>query len=120
MRQGFSDFPGFLHNFVTAKLATTSIGFKEILIFYHIVKIFKLPILISDLLFLLLLGEHAQVGVDQAVFKRYIVNPYAAGGYFGQYKMMQKTWIMSETLANRYSSESTQQGLSNEYKYDRV
>ena len=79
---------GFLHNFVTAKLATTSIGFKEILIFYHIVKIFKLPILISDLLFLL--NEHAQVGVDQAVFKRYIVNPYAAGGYFGQYKMIQK------------------------------
>ena len=30
------------------------------------------------------------------------VNPYAAGGYFGQYKMMQKSWKMIETLANGY------------------
>ena len=42
-------------------------------------------------------------------------NPYAAGGKLSQYKMMQKTWRMTETLANGYSSESTQQELSNEY-----
>ena len=36
------------------------------------------------------------------------VNPYAAaGGLFGQYKMMQKSSKITETLANRYSSEST-------------
>ena len=26
------------------------------------------------------------------------INPYAAGGLFGHYKMMQKTWKMTETL----------------------
>ena len=41
-------------------------------------------------------------------------NHYAAG----QNKIMQKTW--TETLANGYSSENTQQDLSNEYQYDRV
>ena len=45
---------------------------------------------------------------------------YAAGGQFGQYIMMQKTWKMTGTLANGYSSDSTQQELSNEYQYDRV
>ena len=44
------------------------------------------------------------------------LNPYAAGGLFGQYKMMQKT----ETLANWYSYESTQWELSNGFQYDRV
>ena len=39
---------------------------------------------------------------------------------FGQYKMMRKTWKMSETLANGYSSESTQRELSNEYQHDQV
>ena len=34
--------------------------------------------------------------------------------------MMQKTWKMTETLANGYSYESTQQELSNEYQHDRV
>ena len=48
------------------------------------------------------------------------VNPYAAGGYFGRYKIMQKTCKMTETLANGYSSESTRQELSNEYQHDRV
>ena len=33
------------------------------------------------------------------------VNSYAAGGKFGQYKMMQNTWEMSETLAHGYLSE---------------
>ena len=28
--------------------------------------------------------------------------------------------MMTETLANGYSSESTQRGLSNEYQHDRV
>ena len=31
-------------------------------------------------------------------------NPYAAGCLFGQYKMMQNTLKMSETLAHGYSS----------------
>ena len=31
-----------------------------------------------------------------------------------------ETWKMTETLANGYSSESTQQELSNEYQHDRV
>ena len=34
--------------------------------------------------------------------------------------MMQKTLKMTETLANGYSSESTQLELSNEYQHDRV
>ena len=50
-----------------------------------------------------------------------VINPYAAAGFkFGQYKMMQKTWKMTETLANGYSSESTRRELSNEYQHDRV
>ena len=44
------------------------------------------------------------------------VNPYAAGGKFGKYKMMQKT----ETMAYGYSYESSQWELSNEYLHDRV
>ena len=46
-----------------------------------------------------------------------VFNPYTAGG---QYKMMQKYWEMTETLARGYSSESTQQELSNEYQHGRV
>ena len=34
--------------------------------------------------------------------------------------MMQKNWKMTETMANGYSSESTQRELSNEYQHDRV
>ena len=45
---------------------------------------------------------------------------YTAGGYVGLYKMMQKTWKITEPLAHGYSSESTQQELSNEYQHDRV
>ena len=45
----------------------------------------------------------------------YGINPYAAGGQFGQCKMMQKTSTITETLA----SERTQWGLSNEYQHDR-
>ena len=46
-----------------------------------------------------------------------MLSPYAAGG---QYKMMHKTWKMTETLANGYSYESTRQELSNEYQQCRV
>ena len=53
-------------------------------------------------------------------FRFIFFNPYTAGGLFGQYKMMQKNWKMIETMAYGYSSESTQQELSNEYQYDRV
>ena len=31
---------------------------------------------------------------------------------------MQNNWKMTETLAHGYSSESTQQELSNEYQFD--
>ena len=48
------------------------------------------------------------------------INPYAASGHFGHYKIMQKSWKMIETLAHGYSSESTQQELSNEQLHDRV
>ena len=48
------------------------------------------------------------------------LNPYAAGGYFGQCKIMHKSWKMIETLAHGYSSKGTRGGLSNEYKHDRV
>ena len=34
--------------------------------------------------------------------------------------MMQKTWKITETLANGYSSESNQRELSNEYQHYRV
>ena len=37
-----------------------------------------------------------------------------------QYKMMHKTWKMTETLVHGYSSESTQRELFNEYQHDRV
>ena len=35
-------------------------------------------------------------------------------------KRLQKTWKMTETLANGYSYESTQRELSNEYQHDRA
>ena len=38
----------------------------------------------------------------------------------GQYKRMQKTWKITETLTCRYSSESTLGELSNEYPHDFV
>ena len=41
-------------------------------------------------------------------------------GNFGQNKIIQKTCKMTETLACGYSSENTQQELSNEYQLDRV
>ena len=47
-------------------------------------------------------------------------NPYAAGGLFCQYKMMQKNEKVTKTLAHGYSSESTPRELSNEYQHDRV
>ena len=49
-----------------------------------------------------------------------MVNHSAALGLFDQYKMMQKTSKMTDTLSFGYSSESTQQELSNEYEHDRV
>ena len=48
------------------------------------------------------------------------INPCAAGGYIGQYKIMQKYWKFNETLVYGYSSESTPLGLPNEYQDDRV
>ena len=37
-----------------------------------------------------------------------------------KYKIMQKSWKMTEIMACGYSSESTQWELSNEYQHDRV
>ena len=48
------------------------------------------------------------------------INPFAAGGQFGQYKMMQKNWEMTKILSHGYSSDSTQWEFSNEYQHDRV
>ena len=48
------------------------------------------------------------------------LNSYAADGQLCQFKMMQKSWTYTETLANGYSSESTQWELSNEYQHDRL
>ena len=45
------------------------------------------------------------------------LNPYAAGNYLTLQKYAKS---LSETLANRYSSEITQWELSNEYQHDRV
>ena len=44
-----------------------------------------------------------------------------AGGEIGHwYKIMQKSWKITETLAYGYSYESTHRDLSNEYQHDRV
>ena len=53
------------------------------------------------------------------IAKRYL-NPYAACGQFCQCTMIKKTWIITETLAYGYSSESAQRELSNEYQHERV
>ena len=53
---------------------------------------------------------------DSGIFEKHL-NPYAAGGLFSQYKVMQKNWKIAETLAHGYSCEST---LSNEYRQGRV
>ena len=53
-------------------------------------------------------GRQTQTGIIQV---RALNNPYAAGGLFDQYKMMQKTWKITETLAHGYSSEGTHREL---------
>ena len=48
------------------------------------------------------------------------VNPYMlVVANFGQYKRMQKTWKMTETLAYGYTFERTQWELSDEYQHSR-
>ena len=51
---------------------------------------------------------------------RWLVNPHAAGDKFCQYKNDEKTSEITDTLANGYSSESTQRELSHEYQHHRV
>ena len=46
----------------------------------------------------------------------YLINPYTADGLFGRYNMMQDN-LLTEPLAHRYLSDSTQQELSNEYQH---
>ena len=64
--------------------------------------------------------KHSIRRIEKYSFPNLTLNPYAAGGYFGRYKMMQKSCKMTETLENGYSSESTHQEFSNEYQHDRV
>ena len=45
---------------------------------------------------------------------------HVVSGYFGQFKIIQKNWKMSETLSFGNSSESTQRELSNEYQHEIV
>ena len=52
--------------------------------------------------------------------KEVYLNPYAAVGSFGQYKMMQAIWEMTETLGHWYSFVSAQNEPSIEYQHDRV
>ena len=56
------------------------------------------------------------VPLDAGIINSLTLNPYAADGFFVQYKMMQKP--ENETLANGYSYENTQQELPNEYPHD--
>ena len=50
-----------------------------------------------------------------------MLNPYAAGGLFAQYKMMQKNLKNDWNPGTYgYSSESSQWELSNEDQHDRV
>ena len=56
-----------------------------------------------------------EAGTNTKMLIEVSFNHYDAGG---QNKIMQKTW--TETLAYGYSSENTQQDLSNEYQHDRV
>ena len=48
------------------------------------------------------------------------INPCAADGLFGKFKIMQRKLEMTETMANGYSSGSTQRELSNEYQREMV
>ena len=50
----------------------------------------------------------------------FLLNLDAAGSQIDQYKIMQKTLKMTETLAIGYSSGSARRELSNEYQHDRV
>ena len=67
-------------------------------------------------------GSFWTLGVTEVLMEFHVlaINPYAAGGLFCQYNIMLKSWKITETLANGYSSESTQWELSNEYQHDRV
>ena len=51
-----------------------------------------------------------------------LINLYGGGGEFGQYKMMQKYWKMTELLSYGYSTKSTssERAISDEYQHDRV
>ena len=60
----------------------------------------SLPLQVSD--------ERVTGRICEHFLIHYMVNPYAAGGLFGQNNMMQKSRKMTETLANGYSYESTQ------------
>ena len=54
------------------------------------------------------LGSSLLLSFPDGMMESKQFNPYAAGGLFGQNNMMQKSRKMTETLANGYSSDSTQ------------
>ena len=54
-----------------------------------------------------LIGLNMYSNIDQTPMGLLYINPYNAGGVFGQYKMAQKSWKITETLAYGYSFETT-------------
>ena len=60
-----------------------------------------------------------RVNATRVIFKT-ITNPADNGLKLMLMLMMPKTCKMTETLANGYSSKSTQQELFNGYQHDRV
>ena len=63
-------------------------------------------------------SEHVIYGYCLSNLIHPFISPYAAGGNFGQYKMMQNTF--KNDWNPGYSFESTQQELFNEYQHDMV
>ena len=66
---------------------------------------------------------HGSLGYVTTMHMRvghWMVNSYAAGGLFGQYKRCKTPFKMIETQAHGYSSWGTGGELSNECQHDRV
>ena len=95
MCQGFSHFLGFLHNFVLAKLATSSVRVNQV----------NCILLDSTLICVLSVAY---------------VNPSNAEATFDQCTGTQKSLKTILTLSYWYSLDSPHRVLSNEYPYARV
>ena len=75
--------------------------------------------LAPSLLFTTAITEFLKRQVVRITLEYQPLNP-ADDGQSGQYKMTQKNFKMTETLAHGYLFESAQRELSNEYQHDRV